>query len=95
MDYTIEFSKLAELDIVNIFEHISKDSLERAADFVGYMQSEIQKLTNSPQKCREYNGKRKELSGCRILVIKNYNVYYTIINNKVYIIQILHSAQNQ
>ncbi len=91
--YKIFFSDEAKKNIFEIFDYIAADNQEQAEKFVDRMNAEINNLSLFPYKCREYDGHDKNFENCRILIFYPYKIFYKIINNNIYIVQIKHGAR--
>ena len=91
--YKIFVSEAAKTDLSEIFDYIASDNVEQAEKFIDKMEAEINGLSIFPYKCREYDGSNKSFANCRVLIFYPYKVFYKIINDDIYIVQIKHGAR--
>ena len=89
----LEYSEQSIVDLDNIIEYIAKDSKSRALQYIDKMKSKIELLIHTPNlgvACKTKNIKQD----CRILIIENYLVFYTIKESNIQIKRVLHSFVN-
>jgi len=87
----IKYSELSILDLNNIIEYISQDSINRALLYTEFLKSKIQILTASPYIGIECKYK-KVYKDCRVYIIDSYLVFYTIKEEQIIIRRVLNSA---
>ena len=82
---------LAEQDLLDIWEFIAEDSLDRADEFLDRLEGKLQTLAlNSGM------GRRREelLTGLRSFPSDNYIVFYREIEGGIDVIRILHGSRD-
>lgn len=81
----------AELDLLDIWDYIADDSLDRADEFLDRIESKLQTLAQNPG-----IGKRREelLPGLQSFPIGNYVVFYREISNGIDVIRVLHGSRD-
>jgi toxin ParE1/3/4 len=82
----------AKSDLLDIWDYIAGDSLDRADNFLDQIESKLQTLSRNPGLGR----KREDLlSGLRSFPISNtYVVFYQEIENGIDVIRVLHGSRN-
>ena len=85
----ITWSPEAANDLENLFDHISKDSPERAIAVYELIMEQIESLINQP-----HLGRPGRIAGTRELIISSasYITPYRIKHHRVEIIRVYHSA---
>jgi toxin ParE1/3/4 len=87
----LTFSRLAEDDLAQIEEYISRDSPERALSFVARLRERCAKITAFP----EAAPLRPEVSeGVRIVPLGRYLIFYKADGQDVLIVRIIHGARD-
>jgi toxin ParE1/3/4 len=82
---------LAELDLLNIWNYIADDSLDRADDFLDRIESKLMSLAQNSGLGR----KRSELlPDLRSFPIDNYVVFYQQIDGGIDVIRLLHGSRD-
>jgi toxin ParE1/3/4 len=82
---------LAELDLLDIWDYIADDSLDRADDFLDRIESKLMTLAQNSGLGR----KRSELlPDLRSFSIGNYVVFYQQIEGGIDVIRLLHSSRD-
>ena len=82
---------LAELDLLNIWNYIADDSLDRADDFLDRIESKLMTLAQNSGLGR----KRSELlPDLRSFPIDNYVVFYQQIDGGIDVIRLLHGSRD-
>lgn len=81
----------AELDSLDIWDFIAEDSLDRADDFLDFLEEKLANLARNPGM-----GKRREdiSPDLRSFPVKNYIVFYREIEGGIDVIRILHGSRN-
>ena len=82
---------LAELDLLDIWDYIADDSLDRADDFLDRIESKLMTLAQNSGLGR----KRSELlPDLRSFSIGNYVVFYQQIEGGIDVIRLLHGSRD-
>jgi len=91
--YSIRYRKLAEEDLVSIFDTITKDSPTVALEYIDKLEENIDLLTSNPLlgvECKRKNINR----ACRVLIFEVYLIFYEVLESEIVIIRILSSRQD-
>ncbi|MBD6619434.1 type II toxin-antitoxin system RelE/ParE family toxin [Komarekiella sp. 'clone 1'] len=81
----------AELDLLEIWEFIAENNLERADEFLDFLDEKLQILARNPGIGR----RREELApGLRSFVVKNFVVFYQEIESRIDVIRVLHGSRD-
>jgi toxin ParE1/3/4 len=82
---------LAEQDLLDIWEFIAEDSLDRADEFLDRLEGKLQTLALNPGM-----GRRREelLTGLRSFPSDNYIIFYREIEGGIDVIRILHGSRD-
>lgn len=82
---------LAELDLLEIWDYIADDSLDRADDFLDRIEEKLQALARNPGM-----GRRREelLPGLQSFPISNYVVFYREIEDGIDVIRVLRGSRD-
>jgi plasmid stabilization system protein ParE len=86
MIYNIIVEPEAISDLINIKSFISKDSPNRANNFISELKGKIKTLQEMPQRCRK--SLYTEDKDTHDLIHKGYTIVYKIINDNVYVLTI-------
>lgn len=88
---TIIKRPLAEQDLLDIWEFIAEDSLDRADEFLDRLEGKLQTLALNPGM-----GRRREelLTGLRSFPSENYIIFYREIEGGIDVIRILHGSRD-
>jgi len=86
MIYNIVVEPEAISDLINIKLFISKDSPNRANNFITELKDKIKTLQNMPQRCRK--SLYTQVKDSYDLIHKRYTIVYKIINDNVHILTI-------
>jgi len=87
----IEFSLQALEDLSSIALYIAANSPVRALTFTDELEQKALSLRHAPYK----GANRSDVSAdLRLLPHGNYNIYYKVRGQKIFVIRILHSARN-
>ena len=97
-EYKIKFSPKSKQDIKEIVKYI-KDKLKEpsiAKKYEKFFKDKISRLTNFPSKFVEIDEENVTYKGIRKLIVKNYIVFYRIIDEKnvISIERILYGASD-
>ncbi len=92
--YTLRYLPVAQSDLLEIFDYIAKDSLNRALSFTEKLDKRIGLLEHHPHlgsiprhiKLQEY--------GYRVLIVESYLVFYIIRGKTIEIHRVVHGSRN-
>ena len=94
--YRILYAEKADEGLAEIYSYIAEDSPERAAAYLGKMESCILQLKDFPN--IGYGGKYPELVklGIRMLSFDDYLIFYTVSQAEmcVHVLRVLHGSVN-
>jgi toxin ParE1/3/4 len=81
----------AELDLLDLWDYIADDSIDRADAFLDRIESKLQTLAQNPGLGR----RREELSaGLQSFPINSYVVFYRAMANGIDVIRVLHGSRD-
>mgnify|MGYP002635282573 CR=1 FL=1 len=89
----ILYTELAEQDLFNLFEIISKDKPTVAVEYITKLEKHIELLQYNPELGLECKNKNIN-KDCRILIYEDYLIFYRTSNKEIHIIRILNSRTN-
>lgn len=84
----------AEKDLDNIYNFIAEDSKTNAQKFIAELQQTILKLKDFPDMGSKSKYKELAANNIRILIHKNYLIFYRTDEKFIYIMRILNGAAN-
>ena len=87
--YRVSFSKAAETDTAEIWEHIAADSAANAVRFVRRLEEHIQTLERFPERCPLIKENELWQTSYRHLIEGDYRVIFRIAGRSVYIVRIV------
>jgi plasmid stabilization system protein ParE len=92
-NYNVNITKTAEIDIEEIRQYISNDSIPNAKKFIHAVEDKIQTLEKFPQRCPIIP--ESELLGLeyRHLIIENYRIIFKLEKNIVYVMRAVYSSR--
>ena len=81
----------AELDLLDIWDYIADERLDRADEFLDRVEGKLQTLARNPGL-----GRRREdlFAGLQSFSIGNYVVFYREIENGIDVIRVLHGSRD-
>jgi len=91
--YNIRYKKLANEDLISIFDMIYEDKPSVAFEYILKFENQIELLSNNPKlgiECK-YKNINKD---CRVLIFENYLIFYQVTQDEIIIIRILNSRVN-
>lgn len=91
--YRVEITRIAESDIREIFEYISRDNKAAAIKWVEEIEKQIETLENFPLRCSIISETQELGEEYRYLTYGNYRTIFRIEGSKVIIMRVIHSAR--
>jgi len=91
--YRVQYLPLAERDLIDIVDYISRDTPEAARGFVEGVDRAVARLALHPRSAPQPQDQRLRRLGYRMLVIDNYLVFYVIIGRTVQIRRVIHGTR--
>ncbi len=90
--YELQYLKIAKNDLDQIFDYILRDNQTKALEILDEIDDKVSKLANFPELGKQPEDEKLKTFGYRVLVIRNYLVFYIITGNIIEIHRILHSS---
>ena len=87
----VVFSPKSRQDLIDIGDHIAKDSRASALKFVGELVAQCQRIGRSPH---GYAGREDLAPGLRMAALGRYVIFFRVIEGSVRIERVLHGARN-
>ena len=87
----VTFSPKSRQDLLDIGDHIAKESRANAQRFVGKLMEQCQRIGTSPM---GYVGREDLAPGLRMAALGRYVIFFRAIDGKVRIERVLHGARN-
>lgn len=93
--YDYEFSPLAERDLDEIFDYITRElcSPQATEDLIDKIQSAVERVCEFPFSCPLLGNPTLRKKGYRLLIVESLNIFY-VVEGKVVIRRILHGRRN-
>jgi toxin ParE1/3/4 len=88
----LRFSSEARKDLIAIGDYIARDSPLRASTFVKELVKACVELSSAPLRCPIV--RRYEAKGIRRRVYGNYQIFYQVIGEQVFVIRVLDGARD-
>lgn len=87
----VVFSPRSRQDLLDIGDHIAKDSRANARRFVGKLMEQCQRIGTSPM---GYVSREDLAPGLRMAALARYVIFFRVIDSTVRIERVLHGARN-
>lgn len=87
----VTFSPKSRQDLLDIGDHIAKDSRANARHFVGKLMEQCQRIGHAPL---GYAGRGDLAPGLRMAALGRYVIFFRLIDGTVRIERVLHGARN-
>ena len=87
----VVFSPRARLDLLDIGDHIAKDSMTNAHRFVGKLIAQCERIGRAPM---GYASREELAPGLRMAALDRYVIFFRILEEDVRIERVLHGARN-
>jgi plasmid stabilization system protein ParE len=96
MEYTITYLSIAENDLLEIVAYISEtlEAPKAALNFIDELGKKIEKLKINPYSYRLYKPSKPIDTEYRLLRVKNYLVFYVVIETTVEIHRVIYSKRD-
>ncbi len=85
------FSAMARQDLLDIARFIARENPVRARSFTAELREHYRSLTDDPERGAPRDRIRQHF---RLLPYRAYNIYYDVLDDRVRIARILHSARD-
>jgi plasmid stabilization system protein ParE len=93
-EYSIKVFPAAEEDLNEIIEYLNTLSPQAAVKYYDLIVEKIGTLASMPERCPLLKDAQLRLRGYRMLLVKDYAVFYVIQNKTVEIRRILYAKRN-
>ena len=97
MSYEIFKRPQAERDIEECFVYIAEDNLDTGVYFLVAVEESIERLTEFPRLGTQRTFQDKRFQNVRLWRVKgyeNYLIFYTVSENNIEVIRVLHSSRD-
>jgi addiction module RelE/StbE family toxin len=96
MEYVIKYLPVAKMDLLEIVDYISRnlDSPKTALNFIDEIEKKIMDLKANPYSHRLYRPSKPIDTEYRLLNVKNYLVFYVVVDNIVEIHRIIYNKRD-
>jgi addiction module RelE/StbE family toxin len=96
MEYIIKYLPVAKKDLLEIVDYICKtlNAPKTALDFIDEIEEKIINLKNNPYSHRLYRPSEPIETEYRLLSVKNYLVFYVVLNNTIEIHRVIYNKRN-
>jgi len=91
--YRVQYLPLAERDLTDIVDYVSRDAPEAARAFVEGVDRAVARLALHPRSAPQPRDQRLRRLGYRTLVVDNYLVFYVVIGRTVQIRRVIHGTR--
>ena len=91
--YRVEITRIAESDIQEIFEYISRDNKAAAIKWLEEIERQIDMLEDFPLRCPVIPEAQELEEEYRHLIYGNYRTIFRIGGSKVIIMRVIHGAR--
>jgi plasmid stabilization system protein ParE len=91
--YKVEITRVAETDIQDIFDYISRDSKTAALRLTEEIENQIETLESSPLRCAVIPEAQELGEKYRHLIFGNYRTIFKIEGSTVIIMRVIHGAR--
>ena len=92
--YDIHYLPIAEDDLNEIVDHLLEYSMNTANAFIDELEGLEERLSMFPESAAPIRNKKLRSRGYRMAVISDYLLFYTLRNENVYVMRIIHSKRN-
>lgn len=91
--YHVEVTLTAEKDIREIWEYIQQSHPDRADQFIGELEKQLQTLGSFPQRCPVIAESKWLGVEYRHLLYGDYRTIYRILDRTVHVLRVIHGAR--
>jgi len=93
-NYDIRYLPIAEDDLNEIVDYLLEHSINAANEFIDGLEHLSQQLSNYPESTPLIRNKKLRNRGYRVAIVGDYLLFYTLRNECVYIMRIIHGKRN-
>ncbi|MDD3919941.1 MAG: type II toxin-antitoxin system RelE/ParE family toxin [Eubacteriales bacterium] len=91
--YNVVIFPAAQRDMLDIVEYINTLSSDAAIKYYDLLVEEIKSLSKLPKRCPLAKDTQLKLRGYRVLLVKNYIVFYVVTDKTVEVRRILYNKR--
>jgi len=92
--YDIRYLPIAEDDLNEIVDYLSENSIKSANAFINDLEALEERLSAFPELGALSKDKRLRSKGYRTIIIGEYLLFYTLHNERIYVMRIIHGKRN-
>lgn len=92
--YKILYLPLAEDDLNEIVDYLLEYSVSTANAFIDELEKLEERLSTFPESAIQIRDKKLQRKGYRMALVGEYLLFYTLRNESVYVMRILHGKRN-
>ena len=92
--YDIRYLPIAEGDLNEIVDYLLEYSADAANAFIDKLEGLEEQLSKFPESAALIRNKRLRSKGYRMAIIGEYLLFYTLRNECVYVMRIIHGKRN-
>ena len=92
--YDIRYLPVAEDDLNDIVDYLLEHSTEAANAFIDELESLEELLSMFPESAALVRDKKLRSKGYRMVVVKEYLLFYTLRNERIFVMRIIHGKRN-
>jgi len=93
-EYSIRYLPIAEDDLNEVVDYLLEYSINAANAFIDELEKLEEQLSNFPGATALVKDKKLRSKGYRMAVIGDYLLFYTMRNESIYVMRIIHSKRN-
>jgi len=92
--FDIRYLPIAEEDLYEIADYLSEHSINAANAFIDELERLEDSLSMFPESAALIRNRRLRSKGYRVAIIGDYLLFYTLRDEYVYVMRIIHSRRN-
>jgi len=93
-NFSIRYLPIAEDDLNEIVDYLFEHSINAANAFIDELEKLEERLSMFPELAAPIRDKRLRSKGHRVAIIGDYLLFYTLRNESVYVMRIIHGKRN-
>ena len=93
-NYDICYLPIAEEDLIEIVDYLLEYDINAANAFIDKLEALEERLSMFPESAAIIRNKRLRKKGYRVVVISDYLLFYTLLNESVYVMRIIHGKRD-
>lgn len=93
-NYDIRYLPIAENDLNEIVDYLLEHSINAANMFIDELEKQEERLSMFPESAAKIRDKKLQSKGYRVAAIGDYLLFYTLRNESVYVMRIMHGKRN-